>query len=410
MRAEHAQRRSASEAGMSRAGGVLYVSYDGMLEPLGQSQVLAYLKKLAPAHRIHLLSFEKRRDWEDATLRERIARQITDAGIAWHPLRYHKRPTVLATAYDVAAGILLGAWLVVRYRLRLVHARGDVPSIVAVLLKGLFGTKYLYDIRGFWPDERVDGGLWRRDSLLYRVAKRFERRFMLAADHKVVLAKAAVEELYKMPFLQGRVQPVSVIPTCTDLERFRPLPGTKRPFTLGYVGSVTTWCLLDEVFRSFLALKRRLPEARMRVLNRGEHGYIAERARALGVTDLDLCEADHSQVAAEMAGMDAGVFIRKPLFSQRSSCPTKLGEFLACGVPCLANAGIGDVTEFLEGPRVGVVLREFSDAAIDDAVDRLLALVSEPGIRDRCVRAAAEHFSLDAGVRAYAGIYDALLA
>ena len=44
--------------GMS--AGVLYISYDGMLEPLGQSQVvLAYLEKLPPGRRIHLISFEK---------------------------------------------------------------------------------------------------------------------------------------------------------------------------------------------------------------------------------------------------------------------------------------------------------------------------------------------------------------
>ena len=31
--------------------GILYISYDGMLEPLGQSQVLAYLKRLAVGRR-----------------------------------------------------------------------------------------------------------------------------------------------------------------------------------------------------------------------------------------------------------------------------------------------------------------------------------------------------------------------
>ena len=42
---------------------ILYISYDGMLEPLGQSQVLAYLKRVAHGRRIHLISFEKSEDW-----------------------------------------------------------------------------------------------------------------------------------------------------------------------------------------------------------------------------------------------------------------------------------------------------------------------------------------------------------
>ena len=78
--------------------GVLYISYDGMLEPLGQSQVLAYLKRLAEGRCIHLISFEKADDWTNVAERERIERDIEGAGIVWHPLRYHKRPSALATA------------------------------------------------------------------------------------------------------------------------------------------------------------------------------------------------------------------------------------------------------------------------------------------------------------------------
>ena len=42
--------------------GLLYISYDGMLEPLGQSQVIAYLERLTDLARIHIVSFEKPAD------------------------------------------------------------------------------------------------------------------------------------------------------------------------------------------------------------------------------------------------------------------------------------------------------------------------------------------------------------
>src|SRR5678815_964844 len=86
---------------------ILYISYDGMLEPLGQSQVLAYLEKLAAGRTIHLISFEKPDDWKESSHREAVRRRIAAAGIAWHPLRYHKRPTAPATAYDIAQGLSL---------------------------------------------------------------------------------------------------------------------------------------------------------------------------------------------------------------------------------------------------------------------------------------------------------------
>jgi len=44
---------------------VLFISYDGMAEPLGQSQVISYLEKLADENQIHVISFEKPIDIND---------------------------------------------------------------------------------------------------------------------------------------------------------------------------------------------------------------------------------------------------------------------------------------------------------------------------------------------------------
>ena len=112
--------------------GVLYLSYDGMLEPLGQSQVLAYLERLAPDYAIHLVSFEKAEDWAKPQLRAAVEARMRAAGISWHPLRYHKAPSALATAYDIAQGIRIGAALVRRHGLTVIHARSYVPSVMAL--------------------------------------------------------------------------------------------------------------------------------------------------------------------------------------------------------------------------------------------------------------------------------------
>lgn len=201
---------------------LLYIAYDGMLEPLGQSQVLAYLEHLAADGPIHLLSFEKAVDWADADARARVQARMDAAGIHWHPRRYHKRPSAVATSWDIGIGILSGLGLVLRYRLRIVHARSYVAAVMALALKRLTCVKFVFDMRGFWADERVDGGLWPRDGRMYRVAKWFERRFLLNADHVVSLTHAALAEMQRFDYLHGRMPPVTVIPTCADLQRFTP--------------------------------------------------------------------------------------------------------------------------------------------------------------------------------------------
>lgn len=389
---------------------VLYISYDGMLEPLGQSQVLAYLEQLSTHRSIHLLSFEKPRDWENVTARTRLRERMEAANIHWHPRRYHKWPSALATAWDILVGTLTTLWLVIRHRIGIVHARSDVPALMAWVAKGLTGTRFLFDMRGFWADERVDGGLWPAGGRLYRIAKWLEQRFLLSADHVVSLTHAAVREMEKFPFLAGRMPAVSVIPTCADLSRF--IPGADRPpgLVLGYVGSVGTWYLFDEVVASFSQLLLLRPEARLLVLNRSEHAYIRERLSAAGMdpASVELRAAEHAEVPEQMARMHAGVFFIKPVFSKQASAPTKLAEFLGCGVPCLANAGVGDMAEILEGERVGVAVGQFDAASLQSGLQELLALVEDPNIQARCVAAARKHFLLEEGVARYAAIYESL--
>ena len=98
----------------------------------------------------------------------------------------------------------------------------------------------------------------------------------------------------------------------------------------------------------------------------------------------------------------------KPAYSKIASAPTKLAEYLGCGVPCLGNIGVGDMEEILEGSRVGVAVRGFSEIELKDGMKQLTALAREPGIEQRCRSAAVARFSLDQGVEAYAAIYDEL--
>jgi len=302
----------------------------------------------------------------------------------------------------------------VRHRLRTVHARSYVPSVIALVLKRLTGVKYLFDMRGFWADERVDGGLWSRTGSMFRVAKVFESRFLLSADHVVSLTRAAVFEMQRFDYLQRRMPPITVIPTCADLKRFTPMERVPAgsSFVLGYVGSAGTWYMFDEVAACFALLLRLRPDARFLIVNRGEHAYIRERLAAGGVpyAAVELTSATHAEVPCQMARMDAGVFFIKPVFSKQASAPTKLAEFLGCGIPCLGNAGVGDMAEVLEGEHVGVALTSFDDAALTNGLQALLQLAADSTTRARCVAAAQKHFSLNEAVARYSDIYDQINA
>ncbi len=389
---------------------ILYLSYDGVLEPLGQSQVLRYLERLVEHYPIVLISFEKAKDWQAYEHREALRNHLHATGITWVPLTYHKAPSAVATAFDIFQGIAVGGWVVVRHRVRVVHARSYVPSVIALALKKMFGLKYVFDMRGFWVDERVDGGLWPRDGRLFRLAKWFERQFLLNADHVVSLTNAAGAAIEKFPYLAGRLPPISVIPTCADLDRFRPQTTVRERFVLGYVGSAGTWYEFDAAVAFFSELRRERSDARFLVINRAEQDYIRERLLAGGVPRdaVEIQASNHSEVHRQMARMHAAVFFYKPAFSRLATAPTKLGEFLGCGLPCLSNRGVGDTAEVLEAGGVGVTISDFSTNSMREGLRALLRLVDTPDIAERCALVAQRHFSLRDGVRKYLSVYQSL--
>ena len=393
------------------AGGVLYLSYDGMLEPLGQSQVLAYLERLAADQPIDLISFEKKADWADKVARKAIRERCRAAGIRWHPLRYHKRPSAAATAWDIAAGSARAAAIALRRRPSIIHARSYVAGLMGLAAKRASGAKFLFDMRGFWADERVDGGLWPKGGRLYRAAKSVEERLLRAADHVITLTHASAEELLNFPAVKEHKPPITVIPTCADLDRFRPLDAPKEgPFTLGYVGSIDHWYRLDDKLRCYAELLCRQPDARLLLVTRGDHRKIRKRARDLDVRTerIETIAADLSEVPELIRQMDAAMALYDSSYSRIACAPTKLGEYLGCGVPCLGSAGVGDMQEILDSREVGITLHSSDDGAIAAAITELVDLADDPHIAARCRKAAVDLFSLDEGAREYRSVYASL--
>ncbi len=212
------------------------------------------------------------------------------------------------------------------------------------------------------------------------------------------------------PYLRDRLPPITVIPTCADLTRFVPAQSPPNGFVLGYVGSVGTWYLFDMVVECFVRLLLLRPDARLLIINRNEHAYIRQCLAAGGVPEnvVDIRAVDHSGVPAQMAQMHAAVFFIKQAFSKQAAAPTKLGEFLGCGIPCLSNTRVGDMAEILESEGVGIAIDGFTQRDLDEGLMSLISLTDTKGIHELCVAAARKHFSLQEGVASYEVIYKEL--
>jgi hypothetical protein len=381
---------------------VVYVSYDGALDPLGASQVVPYLVGLAKSGiSITLISFEKPRQIRQRSVVAGMAQRLSAQNIVWCPLGYHERPRIPATLWDVVIGSRTITREMRRTRTDIVHCRGDVSMFMARRAKTQ-QARLLYDVRGFFSDERVEVGSWRRGSLLDRLVRSAERGNLRAAHGLVCLTHTARKTLAarRQPFPPSRV-----IPTCADVEVFRPRDeGEAFSYGLVYSGSFGNWYMSEETM-TFARVTSSILDARALFLTPQE--TLAHDAGA--TTDwADVMCVPSSDVPAWLRRGRALLFFLRPSASSAARFPTRLAEALASGLPIVVNRGIEHLDRFIERENIGVLVEGFSTMAYQDAAHRLRALLDDCDVPGRCRRFAEAHFSTRVGVAAYRDLYDEL--
>ena len=395
--------------GMGEKTRVLYLSYTGLMEPLGQSQVLAYLKLLSECCSITLVTFEKAEDLARTAEREALRKTCAEFGIDWVPRQYHQTPRIPATAWDLTVLLLDIGRCTLGGKTDLVHCRSYIPAMAACVAKKLTRVPFVFDMRALWPEEMVTAGTLREGGLTYRVLQRIEKHLMNDADVVVSLTRAAVEHLRtKYPAVER--ERYVVIPTCVELERFRMREDVPRPLTIGSVGTVVSgWYELDWLFRLYQEARKAVPDARIKIVTRDDPTRVRAVARSNGVDPacVVLERATPQQVASKMADMSFGVTLFK---RKLGSAPTRLAEFLACGIPVLANRGVGDMAEIVEEEGVGVVVDDGSAESLARGLHAMMAMLQDPNLASRCWAVAERRFSVASGAQEYRRVYGRLCA
>ena len=389
----------------------LYLTRNGLLEPLGQSQVMAYLRGLARDYTITLITYEKDEDSADTVRMETARAECESLGIQWLPQRFAPRPKLVAPALSMIRMLWMVRREVQRGKVQLIHARSYIPAAVALVVSRLTGVPFIFDMRALWPEELITAGRLRRGSLLHRMIVAAERACLRNAGGIVSLTHAAVDYL-KVEFSEALSgQKIVVIPTCADLDRFTPAIVASDERVIGCLGTMLSGWFRIDWLRAFLTeALRNDPKLQIELTSRDNPEHLRAALGPQLPQVLHLAPALPSEIPDILRGQIASVMFFTDGLSKLGSSPTRMGEVLGCGLPVVANEGVGDVARIIREYRVGIIAKSASPEHMQIAWDELQELLKDPGLSTRCRSAAEAVFSLAVGTESYRSLYAAILS
>lgn len=351
---------------------LLYISYDGLTDPLGQSQILPYvigLKKLGFHYTI--LSFEKKSRFRRNG--DEVSELLKDLSIQWIPEYYTKYPPVISTIYDI---------LKMRKSIKkahsecafdVVHCRSYISMFAAFPIARKLNLKVVFDMRGFWVDERIEGKIWNIKNpifnFLFHFLKNKEKKWLIESDLIISLTENGKKQI-KLLYPEVTIDRIHIIPCCADESLFDPLKINETKLNeirnslkikstdkvLGYIGSTGTWYLTDEMMKTFLILKEKNIVNKFLWITTEKESVVKGIGLKSSVNpeDIIVVFAERNIIPHYISLLELGIFYILPSFSKTASSPTKLAELLLMGKAVICNTGIGDMEQLFSKNGIGI--------------------------------------------------------
>lgn len=381
-----------------------------MLEPLGASQVLNYLKGLSSNYRFVLISFEKADDFKDTQLVRSLQDELMQYNIQWKPLEYKfGQRHYVSNLFKMYRQV---RFCLKQSKIEFIHCRSYMAAILVRFIKKKDSKiKYLFDTRGFWFDEKADIGTWNRRGIIFKTAKRLEKSLYRKASAVVMLSQKSIDIIKNDQLFKGssQIDNVYFIPTCTDLKKFVPNLENKNPkLKIGYIGSVGGWYNFEKTAELLKYIKKEL-DYDLEIYNGTQHKFINSILNEYGFSndDYTLQKIAFEHIPQKMKNLDISVFFIHPYFSKNASAATKFGELMACGVPVLTNKNVGDHEYFVNDNDVGKLLDIEKLEEYD--YKKIIASLTTLQVRINCRKLAESTFSLEGGIKRYMEIYENII-
>ena len=393
--------------------------YDGLTDPLGQSQVLSYIKHLSKEYSFDIIGYEKPDVYESQKIY--INEAIANLDIRWLPIKYHKKPPIISTIYDFYLGWKKAKKYGDINNYDLIHCRSGAIGNIALLLKKRYKAKLIFDMRGWWADEKKESGAWNSKIFvpIYLYFKNLEKKLFKHSDHAISLTKAGYTEIVKKN-LKSSID-ITVIPTCVDFDIFKPFDIEIRKNireeldikiddkVILYSGSLGGNYNIDIIIKLYKVSKKLNINTKILFLTFTDYSYIASEIskHQVPMDDVRIKSCNYYDIHRYLMAGDIGVINYKHSFSTIGRSPTKMAEYWACGLPVICEKDIGDVDYLISKyNNSGYLINTNHNESYNEALSNIF---SNQDQKEQLRGYAIDYFDLIKGVEMYKAVYNKVL-
>lgn len=378
---------------------IIFFSYDGISDPLGQSQIIPYIEFLSKNdYKFSIISYEK-------TSHEVSLKDI-NIDIFLKLKFYRGRFGKLINLFN---GVVAIRRVIKKYNPDLIHLRGFIPALIFFFSQKKI--KYLYDFRSFAVGEHVDTNNLKKNSLLHILFKKIDQSLIKKSSGIVVLEKFAKSLLFKTYNVPNI--PIEVIRTCTDTSKYLIKHNYKynqKEVKFVSLGGARLPYRSDLILEIVKTLNKRGFNCSIDFINKSDQQVIKNYANKISfpTNKLNIYEMNHSKVKLHLNKFDFG-FIFYETSIWRSVCsPTKFGEFLSAGLPIISLEGI-HVIDYYNSKYDFIYLLSKQDIKDKTFTPKLIQFIKSFKNNEICQLVAKRDFDINNANNLYKKLYEEIL-
>lgn len=385
---------------------LLFVSWDGPQTSYMEGLFMPILNEISKKEnfRFHVMHFT----WADENRTAWIRKTSEKMGIQYTAEKIYRKPLASIGSYlTILSGTIRIQEYIHKHKIDILMPRSTFPAMMVNRLKGFRG-KIIFDADGLPIEERVDFAGLKKSSWMYNFLKSAEIKMLKKADAVITRSEKAIEihlenigEKFRHKFsIVSNGRNKSDFKFCKESR-----VAIRKEFGIAdkdilfiYVGSLGGKYALKEMFQIFENISA-TTTSKFLILT-GDEYCVRSYARPDN-HNIFIKRVEGTDVYKYISAADIGFSLIYPSYSMQAAVPTKLGEYLMCGLPTIASKGIGDTETILqefencylyshdEGLQVHLpAIKEFTEKA---------KFADRSAIREK----ALTYFSLEAAAESY---------